>query len=85
MAEDKNTIKRLNIIIALLSELIDLLSKKHGTKTSEKFKMARLKRLGLENQEIGLLFNKTTNQVSKQIYEIKRKRKSNLTPRRRRK
>lgn len=72
MAEDKKIIKRLEVITGLLIDLIDLLAQKYEIIIPEKSRMARLKQLGLENQEIALLFNKSKSAVSKQIYETKR-------------
>ncbi|PJA02564.1 hypothetical protein COX73_00060 [bacterium (Candidatus Gribaldobacteria) CG_4_10_14_0_2_um_filter_36_18] len=77
MVEDKNKeiIKRLNVITGLLIDLVDLLSKKYEIEIPEKFRMARMKKLGLENEEIALLFGKSKKQVSKQVYETKRVKK----------
>lgn len=65
-------IRRLDVIIGLLLDFNNLLSAKYEIEAPEKFKMARLKKLGLENQEIALLFNTSKRRVSKQIYETKR-------------
>lgn len=73
---NKEIIKRLNVIISFLLELSDLLNKQAGNKIAEKIKMAKLKRFGLEPKEIGLFFNKSGTKVAKQIYETKRKKKS---------
>jgi len=68
----QSIIKRLNVIIGLLLDFNNLLSAKYEIEAPEKFEMARLKKLGLENQEIALLFNTSKSRVSKQIYETKR-------------
>jgi len=79
--ENKEIIKRLNVITGLLLDLINLLYEKYQCKIPEKYKMARLKQLGLENEEISLLFNISKKQVSKQVYETKRVKKAKKSER----
>lgn len=74
--DNREIVKRLNVIIGLLLKLADLLNKQAGNKVVEKLRMAELKQFGLEPKEIGLFFGKSGIKVTKQIYETKRKRKS---------
>jgi len=74
---NEETTKRLDIIISLLLDLLDLLSLKKGEKTSPIIRMNKLKQLGFDNREIGNIFGKSGEAVSKLLYEIKRKEKKN--------
>ncbi len=84
--DNKETTKRLNIVIILLFELIDLLKKRLGNKElSETAKMGKLRQFGLNNKEIGILFGKGGKEVAKQIYELKRKKKKKNNKKKQRK
>jgi len=65
-------IKKLNLIMGLL--FISVINRE-DKKLPEKDLMLKLKKFGLENTEIGILFDKSGEQVAKQIYETKRKKK----------
>lgn len=64
---------KLNVLIGIL---IDIKSENRKEKQVEKEIFKRLSDLGLENTDIGKIFGKSSEQVSKQIYETKRKPKN---------
>jgi hypothetical protein len=60
---------KLNVLIGILIDM-----KSENNKVPEKDVFRRLSDLGMENVDIGKIFGKTSEQVSKQLYETKRKK-----------
>lgn len=70
--ELQKIIEKMNVIIYLLVDLKLSIDKE---KVSKKVIYKRFSDLGMSNDDIGKIFNKTGTEVSKQIYETKRKRR----------
>lgn len=73
MEDTKQLIRRLDVIIGLLVGLEESVNKDNANGLlSLSTRMSRLKILGLENSEIGVIFGKSSREVTKFIYESKR-------------
>ena len=72
---DEDILRRLNVMIGLLSELLTQSFKNNSQNLTDSKKFADLKRWGLENEEIGELFSRSSQEVAKLSYEVKRKKK----------
>jgi hypothetical protein len=68
---DNDTSKKLDVVIGLLLDIQSLFQNQSSSQIPEKYKMARLKQLGLENSEIGKMFGKSGDEVAKQLYKAK--------------
>lgn len=77
MPENNNTdnVRRLDVIIGLLLDLIKLQSDANKISSSDTQRIARVKQLGLGNDEIATIFGRKSSEIAKLAYEAKRKKK----------